>query len=331
MKRLLIVIFVLMMTISLAGCNSDSLADYKKAADKTEQIIKGQTSGEFSLVTDFNTEGMTPEEIKELNYFKDMNGNFNVVFDDGLEKAILRNYLNFGGLGFDFDLFINDDETFIKLPVIGKYLKIDEIQSAGQVTMEEEFVSEEALNKISMKWLNLMKKEDVFKGKDIVLTTPDGEVKTTVYTIKLSDEQIKSLASDSIDIISKDDKFTKNIEAITSNVQSLEEESLDKLVVNFKESIKNFNVESFNYTAYVDIDGYIVNEVVDLEMKVNDENEASLIHISYKLDISNWDINKEQKFNFPELTEKNTLKLNEMEDMPFIFEDLLKNKETVKE
>ncbi len=120
MKKLISAILAVMLVFSLTACNTDSLGEYKQAAEKTDQITKGQTSGEFSLVTDFNTDGMTPEEIKELNYYKDMNGKFNISFDDESEKSIYRNYLNMGGLGFDFDLYINKDEMFVKLPVVGK-------------------------------------------------------------------------------------------------------------------------------------------------------------------------------------------------------------------
>lgn len=48
------------------------------------------------------------------------------MFDDEKEKAIIRSYLNFGGLGYDFEVYINGEEVSMKLPVIGKYLKVDE-------------------------------------------------------------------------------------------------------------------------------------------------------------------------------------------------------------
>ena len=249
MKRLIIAIFTLLLAISFAGCSFDSLGDYKKAAEKTEQIEKGQMSGEFTVVTEFNTDGMTEEQIKELNYFKDMKGSFSATYDDAAEKGIFRNYLNFGGLGFDFDIFMNQDEVFMKLPVLGKYMKLDEMQSPmikeQQGAGEQSLISKETQDELSAKWLGMLTKEDVFKGKDIVLTTPDGEVKTTEYTIKLNDEQIKSLASDSIDIVSKDEKLRENYEEyIKKNVKPLKDTFFDKLVSDIKENIKGYSVEN---------------------------------------------------------------------------------------
>ena len=90
MKRKLSLL--LLIAILLTACNTNNLAEYKKAVDKTDQITKGQTLGEFTLITEFNQEGLTAEEIRELNYIKDMNGSFSVVFDDEEEKSIIRNY-----------------------------------------------------------------------------------------------------------------------------------------------------------------------------------------------------------------------------------------------
>jgi len=127
--------------------------------------------------------------------------------------------LNFGGLGFDFDLFVNGEEIFMKLPIIGKYMKIDEMQSSMMQQEQDgdiEIISEETLDGINRKWLEMLKEEDIFRGKNIVLTTPDGEVKTTEYTIKLNDEQIKSLAVYGMDMLSNDKKLKESYESIPS-------------------------------------------------------------------------------------------------------------------
>lgn len=332
MKKIIIAILAMMLVFSLTACNTDSLGEYKQAAEKTDQITKGQTSGEFSLVTDFNTDGMTPEEIKELYYYKDMNGKFNISFDDESEKSIFRNYLNMGGLGFDFNLYINGDEMFVKLPVVGKYMKLDEIQNSISTEQKEEvnnIVSEETLKAVTSKWIGLMKEDDVFKGKNIVLTTPDGEVKTTEYIIKLNDEQIKTLVSECSDIISRDENLREFYKKyIEENAETEENKTFDDVLSDLKNGIDKFNVESFSYTAYVDIDGYIVNEMIEFSLSFIDTEQSGLSGVSYSLNIKNWDINKEQSFDFPVLTEENTLKMDDMdENMPDMMEDLFKNKD----
>ena len=111
MKRKIVFItaFSLILIMFLTSCNTTNLVEYKKASEKTDQIIKGQTAGEFTMTTEINPDGLTAEEIKELNYIKDMDGSFSVVFEDEEEKATIRNYLNFGGWGYDFQVYVNGE------------------------------------------------------------------------------------------------------------------------------------------------------------------------------------------------------------------------------
>lgn len=334
MKKTIIAVLALMLAISftLAACSADSLGDYKKAAERTDRIKMGQTGGEYSLTMDFDTEGMTEEEIKDLDYFRKVEGSFSVVSDNEAGKGIYRNYLNLGGIGFDFDMFINGDEAFIKLPVIGKYMRLDSLQpteAAAQKDGKPELLAQETLEGISGIWLGMLRKDDIFKGKNIVLTTPDGEVKTTEYTIKLNDEQIKTLAAGSIGLLLKDNKLKESYERLAAeNIEPLKDKTLEELLTDMSEKLDTYNIESFNYTAYVDIDGYIVNERLEFSIKLDNSGEDGITGMVYKLDIKNWDINKEQKFDFPVLTEENTLDPERMdENMPSVFEDLFKNKD----
>ena len=346
MKRKVIFIgaFLLILMIFITSCNTNNLVEYKKASEKTEQITKGQTAGEFTMTTEINQDGLTGKEIKELNYIKDMDGSFSVVFDEEAEKSIIRSYMNFGGLGYDFEVYINGEEVSIKLPVIGKYLRIDEeMMSEGEEYYEagNQIISEETTKEFTKCWLSLMNDDDVFKGKNIVLTTPDGEVKTTEYTIKLSDEQIKTLLKDSAEILSKDESlksfYEKNISAsvekiedeleqntteLEQKISELEKKTFEEFLNDIVSSTEKFKVENFSYTAHVDIDGYIVNEIIDISLKAIDAEKEGIIGVNYNLDIKTWDINKDQKFDFPVLTDENTIKTDEMkENMPAVMED----------
>jgi hypothetical protein len=178
--------------------------------------MKGQNSAEFSTTLDFNTEGMTAEAVNELNYYKNMSGNFRSVFDSSSNQGIYRNYMNLGGLGFDFDLYQNGEEKFIKLPIVGKYMKLEDMLKAAERNGEKPsvLISSDTMRALGAEWVGVLKQEDVFKGKDIVLTTPDGEVKTKVYTITLKDEQVKSLEENALTILAKDENLKKNYEAV---------------------------------------------------------------------------------------------------------------------
>lgn len=327
MKRILMAISVLMLVLSLAACNADNLGEYKKALERTEQITKGQMSGELSMALDFKTDGLSVEDIKELNYFKDMRGSFSSVFDKDLDKGIYRNYMNLGGLGFDYDVYANGNEIFMKLPVAGKYMKFYKVQDSVNVNEREysgQIISEETMKAITEKWVSLMKEEDVLKGKEIILTTPDGEVKTKKYTIALSSEQIKALAADSVEAASRDESLKRFYDEYAGNV-AVNNKSFEEMIGYIKSNIQNYDVENFKYTALVDIDGYIVSTNIVFNIRAVDDTQV-FRGFDYSLSTKNWDINKEQTFDFPELTEENTVDSNKKEEMPDLIKNLFKNK-----
>lgn len=334
MKKLRLIAVFVLLAMMLAGCSISSLESYKKAVEKTEGIKKGQVASEVRMAMDFNTTGMTEEEIKKLNYFKNIEGAFNVAYDEDAAKTIARNYLNMGGLGFDMDFYINGDESFVKMPVVGKYIKLndlmDQVESGQQAGKDEcELISKETLDSLGKTWLNLLKQENVMKGKQIIQTTPDGEVKATQYTMKLTDEQIKALISEWTDTLSKDAKLKEAFETnIRKHVKDLESVSYDKLFTDIKENLDAYRIEDFQYDAYVDIDGYIVNETIGFSIKFEGTKSGEMTGMKYRLETKNWNINKEQSFEFPVLTEENTLDADKLDQsMPSAFEDFFKKKD----
>ncbi len=328
-RKLAMMMVMLLIVLTAAGCGNNGLADYKNAVDKTDQITKGQKSGEFSMTMDFNTEGMKQEDINELNYYKNMSGSFRASFDFSKNQGIYRNYLNLGGLGFDFDLYQNGDAMFVKLPIVGKYMKMDDILKEASLSTEEQskMISDDTLETLSAEWVGMLKKEDIFKGKDIVLTTPDGEVKTKVYTITLNDSQVKALAENSINILSEDENLRTNFEDLMMKREDQTEAvNFDEFVAKIKEHVLQDTLESFQYTAYVDIDGYIVNETIEVIIKREALEKGEPKSIHFNMDLKHWDINKDQKFEFPVLTVENTMKTDDLDQtMPSLFKNLLKS------
>lgn len=331
-RRIAAICLMLLLALTMNGCGSNGLADYKNAAEKTGEIKSGQRSGQWNLTMDFDTAGMTQEEIADLNYYQNISGKCQTAFDKDSKQSISREYLNLGGLGFDFDLYQYNGETVVKLPIIGKYMKLDEImkqaeEKSGSDTetwkdKETKFLSGETVKALSEEWVGVLKKEDVFKGKDIVLTTPDGEVKTTVYTITLNDGEVKTLAHNSIDILSKDQSLKKNFETMTKK-HAMTEDDFNKFLLKGKEWIGKYKVERFQYTANVDIDGYIVKETMEFQLKNDSAAKGVPKNIAFKMNSKNWDINKSQKLEFPVLTEENTLKSGDMnQTVPFVYEKL---------
>lgn len=331
MKKVFVIFLSIILIISLTACGKNDFEAFINASNKTSNIKKGQEDLTLNLNLDFNTEGLSSEQLKELNYFKSIEARFNTAYDKELEKTISRTYFNFGGLGFDVNFYDNGEKSFIKMPIIGDYMLIDE-ELKGNFTQdmeaegaEGEFISEEAFKAIKDKWLNIIKRDDVFAGKDSVMTTPDGEVKITEYSIKLTDEDFKTFLNESIDIIMDDKNLKENItKYIKLDNEGKEEINIQEFFDSFEKSLEQSKIKNLKYKAYIDIDGYIIKEVLDFHIKFEDMSMNRMKELKYSFEINRWSIEKEQKLEFPELTEENILDPEEVDQgVPFIFENVL--------
>lgn len=335
MKRILLILLAVILIISLAACKKNNFEAFMNASKKTDDIKRGQESIDLKMALDFNTEGLTPEEIKKLNYFRKIETKINTTNDEELNKTIGRIYFNFAGLGFDAVFYDDGEKSFLKMPIIGKYMVFDEefIENYSKdinISNEEnEFISEENFEEIKKKWLDMIKSDDVFAGKDSVMTTPDGEVKVTEYNIKLTDGQFKNLLNESLEIVYDDEAIKENIEKY---MKQSDENDIDinseEFFDNLKKGLEESEIENLSYKAYIDIDGYIVKESINFDIKFDGESSEIMKGFKYFFEINRWSIEKEQKFEFPQLTKENTLDQDEIEQgVPFMFEDVFEKNE----
>lgn len=321
MKKILTLLLVITILFSFSGCNGDDLKNYSEAVKKTSSILKGQMEISMDTDLDISTDELTKEQKKAIKYFKNLEGKMNIKFDDESKKFISRNYFSFGGLGMDSNVYGNGEQIYLQMPIIGKYIDISQEYKKETKQDSGSFLSEDTKEKIGNKWLNILQEDDIFTGQDTIMDTPDGEVKVTEYNIHIEDNQLKEFALSVVDIVAKDEDFIKNLNKEIEEVEGEDKVNSDELIKNIKKMIKGAGIEAFNYTAYVDIDGYIVKEIIEVNM---DSNESEIINgAKFNMEINTWDIEEEQEFDFPDINEDNILNRDEIEDgMPFIFENI---------
>ncbi len=332
MKKKSLICFGIMLIIMIltVGCKKNDLLDYKNSKEKTSDIKSGKVAYEFEVVIENKLEGLSQKQINDLDYFKNIVSKANTVFDDNENKFISRNYYNFGGMGFDVDIYGKDEEFFIKIPVIGKYIKLDSEKTNKQQNTDQEtennIMSDKTLKKINKNWRELLTDEDVFGGKDSVLSTSDGEVKATKYTISLTDKQIKKFISESIDTFAQDQKLRQQMKKhIKFSDDKKSVKNLDKIFKEFKNLIKKGKVEEFNYVGYSDLDNYLIKESINISMSFNAVGPGDLKCIDYSIDIDRWDIGEKQEFDYPIIEDKDIISQdNANEQMPSVFKDMFK-------
>ena len=322
MKKTIILVLLISLICGLVGCNKNDLAVYNEAIKKTDAIKKGQMSCDINIENELDEEEMTAEELKNVRYIKKIKAVISTKYDWEKDKLISNNYLNFGGLGYDSIFYINGENIFFKIPFLGKYIDLSNNQNKNQ----ESPITKETMKRINEKWLEILSEKDVASGEKILLTTDDGEVKAKQFTINLKDEQLKEFINYSLDTLEKDERFSNFVEeVIISSSDDMKEFNAKSFFDSLKELVNNSENLSFKYNAFIDIDNYKIEENIGISLE---PQKGKIKKQQINIVTKHWNIEKEQKFEFPSLTKENTIKADDMNsEIPIIFDELQNNEE----
>lgn len=324
MKKLLLITLIILLFANLFGCDKGNYNTYKEASINTGDVAKGKALYNVVIENKFDTEGLPKEEIKELNYIKEIEMTMNLKHDYKNNQVISRNYFNFGGMGFDSIFYMNGENLFLKMPILGKYLNLNQIEQGKEYTEGLE-IDEKLIERIRDKWLNALKEENVVSGEKALLDTEDGTVKATHYSITLDNNKLNTLVNETVDIILENPELIGELSKYI-RIGGKENINPTEIAKYIEEYLETVSIEDFKYDTYIDIDDYIVK--TDLEFGLIYKNNGRLKGNKFIFNSKRWDIEKEQQFVFPELNESNTLEIEDADQgIPVIFEDIFNNGE----
>ncbi|MFZ7119980.1 MAG: hypothetical protein ACOWWH_03395 [Eubacteriaceae bacterium] len=295
-KRINMAVFILLLSLLLAACNTQKpLSYYQKSVEKTEEIEKGKMSLDITVLNDFKTDNLTKEEILKISSYSKLELNLVSQYDYVQNCLIGYGYFNSNNVGYDFEIYDKDDNIYLKLPMLENYYQVDS-DDFEQNEEQEDFVKT-----ITENWTEMLQQEDVVKGEDSILNTEDGQVKIVKYTITPSSEEMKQFITESFIIAVRE-----NYELIKEYVKDIE---IDMEQLKIFDDIKNIE---YIETAYIDIDGYMVQNDIDINMQFSGEH-APINDIQIKIIMNNWNIEKEQSFDFPNIDSDRIIPVKELD------------------
>lgn len=309
MKKRIAIVMTIILAGILSACSTKSLEDYNNAVTKTSSEKMGKTLIDMSISMDFNTDGLTLEQTRELNHFKEMLFQFTNQYDITKDKISMDIYMNLGGIGMDSSYYRDGDNEFIQIPVLRKYVNVKE-KVEGAMTSDYET----SFSDIGQKWLELLSEDDVVKGEDTIIDTKEGQVKAKVVTITINNEQLKVFSEEIVRIIMETDMIDNFVFVTDSNNNV----NKDEIVQRIYDSLERIVFENFEAKAYIDFDGYLIKDemTIDMSMKDPKKGEPKTIKVSYEE--SHWDLGKEQTIDIPEISEEDILEMDELKDLDTI-------------
>lgn len=292
-KYLKIMIIILVLVLGV-GCSDKSYEEYQKAVDKTENIERGKYDFDIEYNTKFNKEVLTVEDFKEAMEFSNIRLSGVNIYDKSNDGVNTYANIEVGNIGIDLEYYQNSEDKYLKIPFLGKFINLNNFETKDlsndfdfneDMDMNFDF-DEETFYAIGSLWNEAIKEENVFKGQNSLLETPDGDVKVTEYSIKFSDELLKELMKETLEILNLSDSAS----------------FLDEITI-----------DEFKYQAFVDIDGYIINE--NFGMSYTLDNEREIDSGQFKFEITNYDINDKQVIEIPKVEEHMLLDLDNMDEL----------------
>ncbi|GKX29782.1 hypothetical protein SH1V18_22620 [Vallitalea longa] len=310
MKKLKEIISICIVLIVLTGCSTKAYIDYNNAIVKTESEKTGKQSIEIKLDIDFDTQGLSLEEVKLLNYYSEMMYQLTNKYDMDDDKIATDVYMNLGGIGLDSNYYKDGDEQYVKIPVLNKYINLT----------KEKFINNEyndIFKAVSDKWLDLLKEENVLKGNDTIVDTKEGQVKAKEVTINIQDEQLNELSKVIIDTIIDSGILEDFIYVIDDegNTDKIRKEDVVEVI---NEAFSNLIFDSFEAKAYIDFDGYLIEENIEMNMRISEKMNGKPIAIKLSFNNKYWDIGKKQVIDIPDIAEDDIIEMKELKDLDSI-------------
>lgn len=323
MKKTILILMIFALVISTIGCTQSDLENYKAAMDKTENMIKGSSVMEIETSTNYNLDGLDEELIKMLKTFEETKIIVKSYFDKDIKRSKDEGYLVLGELGYDFNVYGVDEKYYIE-PLFFNLKDKKYIELNIEEMISENQKSEDLFKAFANKWSEIINEENVMKGDKVLITTDDGEVKSSEFTINLNDEQLKELLLFFIQKFEENDEYMNLLEEgiYYSNEEQLTDEEKKEMYATVFEELKSFikNAKDMNlfYKAYIDIDGYVVQEDIKFSFENESASSGALENIEFKMVNQYTNIEKEQDLGFDDPTPEQSIILDDID-----FENLM--------
>ncbi len=301
-KRILAVVIsgIFFMAI-LTGCmGGEDYASYLDAVQKTENIESGVNKVEVVVQSTFNEALLQKIDKDEAEAFRQL-GLVEVAleerFNHSENQSIYDVFYFSNTLGLDFKVFMKGPaEVFLKLPFMSDIYAIGD---AFKGFSDEPEDLSTFFKGVGLSWSSMLKAENIFIGEKTIITNDDGEVKATKFSVKPTSAQLDSFLRQLREEIlaNKETLFTYLMDMQYSDGENPMTESDFETIV---EAIFNsMTITRYEETAFVDLDGYIIDEMVTIELKYETSDTFNNLFDTQTISIhtTRWDIERKQELD----------------------------------
>ncbi|TCT13105.1 hypothetical protein EDC18_10968 [Natranaerovirga pectinivora] len=310
MKKVLLSVLIIL--VVLTGCNSKGYETYQNAMDRYGTINEGREKINVYIDLQFNTENLSEEEVQELMIFDRMDMELDLTYNG--DQAIAKNYIYFGGMGMESNFYMIDEDMYMEIPMFNYVVKIEEDDNKNVVVIDME---SDALSKIRNIWVNVLKDEDVVIGENTILSTNQGNVKASRYMVNVSEEQLKILFDEVLEVI------VEELVRFALQNKLLEDRNFNFSIVEMRDFINRIQLKGFKGEVYIDYDGYPIYQSYEIDIAFKDSQSRQISGIKLVFEEELIEYNKSQELVFPDFGALNIKSMDEFVGLEFIQGDFM--------
>lgn len=303
----------------LTACSQASYDDYVEAVALTEQTRSGVREVEVSYFMEIDRSQLSIEDAELISSLNQMTMRLYETFDLSQQMGVTQVYAQYGGIGFDSEVYYDQEGIWVAIPFIGKYAFIDPQMDFSENSLAESFnglqLSPETLETIKDLYLKSFNKDQVIRGEQTIMATVDGDVKATKYTIDLKEAQFIEFVKEAIETLSRDPQVISTFEAYEAPI------SLEDLKTIFYEVLDAMQFETFQIVNYIDIDGYIVEEHFLAKVVFDQSLQMPFLSAEFAFNMTLGKINDQVSIIKPPIAPEDIIPIEDLStEIPKLFE-----------
>lgn len=324
MKKIKILGLIIALVLLVTGCSSPAFEAYSEANNRTLSAQRGKESLDLKFSVEINKEGLSQEVIDKLRFFESFGLKYRRDFDKDIRREMVSFHSDIYGMGIQGKYYMDGETSIMVLPMMPKMLVLssrdmEDIVGEGVLNNQKQFkINPATMDAIKTIWGQLINKDNVATIGNIIVSTPEGEIKTKEFNLRFSEGDIKPVIKEVANIALKDKDLMETLDGFikTEGYNGVKVSDLERDLMDL---IDRLHINLYNQKAFIDKDNYLVEELINVELEAKDPQPGEAKKIVISIRIQNWDINRPVDIYIPEVTKDNSMLLDSNLNIEDIF------------
>lgn len=330
-RKIVSMLMVLVLVLSVVGCAPKQTP--REMLEEATMNALEVNSAEQDMKMHFGLDlGENPDPMMEMfaSMLKDVNVEFHAKSIIGDTPQIeMTGSAALSGMTYNLEIYMNDTQMAMKVPMMEPYI-VQDLTAENAPAMLDKEQAKEINKKIYDLILAKVTDEELVLEEGVTVKVNGEDVKVNNISLKFDDARTKDLVKEIFTTMMTDPSFRDIMISSMKNQNSMmgiemtDEEyvaQMDEMMTEFDagwdEAITYFTMDRFDMTFSIDTNKQIVASTVGLDVTINEPETATTMKMNMDIESTVYNINAVEEIAFPELTEDNSVTIEELNNMGY--------------